>query len=643
VTALGLTSALGLSSALLLFTPYSQLSAAAAPADPTEPFLAEAPGAFSGVVPDGICQAVVTAQGGAGGNALGGDDVNPGDDPPEEPAEPITAADLGRGALLKATYQVLPGQSFSGHVGGGGAGASVGGDNGANVDGATGNGAGGNGGTGGHPGAGGGALTNVVVGGIELLVAGAGGGSGGGHNADYGSGGNAGVPTAPGVVAAGVDGASGSDGVGDNFREPGGGEGGGESAPGSGGVHPTNDDLNGADGNGRDGGNGGADPGFDTGGGGGAGYHGGGGGASTITDGVPNGAAGGGGGASYVHATSPTADAAPVRAYEGLLGPAADPTRISAGPDGFVSIEWIPCAYDLEVTKSVGKVKYGKKGQPGRDNKVRIGDRVEWQVVITNRGPDPMTRGDVVDLVDSRAAEANLRIKRIGVSGGQAPSSLSSDRLSCNAQAGQRLPETLLCSRPYQVRPASLLDAPQPEGERGLNRGESLTVVYREKVLTAESLRNTATVTDRADGNERADTGAASVRVRKGNPRLTLDKTATPERITRAGQRITFTYRVRNTGNLAISDIQIDELKFTGSGKLAAPRCPSKPKVLKPGRTVTCKVTYRTTRKDVRAGRIVNKAVARGLAPDAKPVRSAADRAVVKGQLPTPPATGWRM
>ncbi|RNL61317.1 hypothetical protein EFK50_18340 [Nocardioides marmoriginsengisoli] len=317
---------------------------------------------------------------------------------------------------------------------------------------------------------------------------------------------------------------------------------------------------------------------------------------------------------------------------------------ISAGPTGFVELEWVPCNYDLEVKKSVTKVKIGKKGSPGRDNVVRVGDYLDWRIQITNRGPNPMTRGDVVDLVDSRAATASLRIRELRVSGGSGATSLASQAVTCNAAVGQLLPATLLCSRPYLVQPSSLLDgAAQPGGVRGLNNGETLTVVYRERVVEAAKLTNTATVTDRAAGQaERSDAAAAGLQVIKGKQSLKLVKTATPSRVTKKGQKISYRFVVKNTGTVGLNGISIEERRFTGTGTAPVVRCPKTPVTLRPGASVVCKATYRATQDDVRAGRIVNRAVAHGTSPDGNDVRSNVGRAVVKGKLPAPPVTGGR-
>ena len=252
----------------------------ASPATVPGPVTINATGPYSGTVPNGVCAVRATVRGGAGGSSIGVTNAN------------------GAGAAVTATYAVLPGQSYSGIVGGGGSGSTAG-----NVSLPGGSNGGGDSGTitGGntiHPGGGGGGWSDLNVAGQSLIVAGGGGGSGGGHASDGGVGGNGGLPGAAGVTA-GSDGQNGFD---TPAAVVGGGDGGGTGAAGAGGVHGTTPVRSGFAGSGQTGGDGGNDTTPDSGGGGGGGVFGGGGGASTVgnganapSPGAPSGAGGGGG------------------------------------------------------------------------------------------------------------------------------------------------------------------------------------------------------------------------------------------------------------------------------------------------------------------------------------------------------------
>ena len=176
----------------------------ASPATVPGPVTISATGPYSGTVPNGVCAVRATVRGGAGGSSIGIANAN------------------GAGAAVSATYAVLPGQSYSGTVGGGGGGNPAG-----NVSRAGGSNGGGDSGTitGGntiHPGGGGGGWSDLKVAGQSLIVAGGGGGSGGGHANNGGVGGNGGLPAAAGVTA----GSDGQDGFDTPAASVGGGDGG---------------------------------------------------------------------------------------------------------------------------------------------------------------------------------------------------------------------------------------------------------------------------------------------------------------------------------------------------------------------------------------------------------------------------------
>jgi len=430
-------------------------AAIAGPAvDPaTSPYVAGA--TFSSVVPNGACAVVATVTGGAGGRAAAG-------------ANGIGSN--GAGARVTATFDVIAGQSYEGIAGGGGA------TNAARVGGTGGTHGGGAGGTAvtQHGGAGGGGRSELTIGGELLILAGGGGGSGGGHSiSTNGFGGDAGIPSALGVAA----GDAGTDGTDADPTYIVGGGAGGTATPGSGGVHSISTALNGIDGSGRAGGAGAPDPNYDAGGGGGAGYAGGGGGASTSYRnedlGVNIVAGGGGGGGSSFVATG---------AQDLAASAIGRVTGTGAGAGGSVSLDWIPCDYDLAVTKTVD------------DATPLIGDTIEWTVQIVNNGADFMTRGDTVTVTDSLPGIGAKTITAISTSGGS-NSVLVSDPVTCDAAVGDTMPATLECSRPFQPLGGTV------DGVRGLDVGETLTVTYEQVVTDALAtvLTNTVTVTDRGD------------------------------------------------------------------------------------------------------------------------------------------------
>ncbi|MFT4307032.1 MAG: hypothetical protein QM604_09100, partial [Microbacterium sp.] len=108
---------------------------------------------------------------------------------------------------------------------------------------------------------------------------------------------------------------------------------------------------------------------------------------------------------------------------------------------------------------------------------------------------------------------------------------------------------------------------------------------------------------------------------------LTLVKTADVETVDEAGDTITYTFTVTNSGNVTIDDIAISETAFSGSGTLSDIECDATS--LASGESTDCTATYTVTQADIEAGEITNTAVATGTDPSDETVTSNEDDAVV--------------
>ncbi|MBX9246032.1 hypothetical protein ICW40_14595 [Actinotalea ferrariae] len=483
----GATAVGALTLALLGTGVAAPLTAAADPAPVPAATTFGVGSAFSGSAPDGACAVTATVVGGAGGRSASGAGG---------------VGSNGAGALITATFPVLPGTAFSGTVGGGGQSHS---GNVAGAGGVNGGGRGGNAATD-HAGAGGGGFSALYLGGSDeadlAVVAGGGGGSGGGHSTtDDGFGGDAGRLTAPGTAA----GDAGTDGRDATGQLPGGGQGGTGAGPGAGGAHSTDATLDGTAGTGRTGGAGADDPNYDAAGGGGGGYFGAGGGASTsIKNGDNNindvAGAGGGGGSSFVAAGATTVTST---AHGRQTG-------VGAGQNGYVTLAWVPCAYDLAVAKTAAVAPAG-----ATPDVALPGSTITWTVTVTNDGPQAMTRGDVVTLTDTLPGASAAVLTGVTTTGGLS-TQLERGPITCDVAVGAPMAETLTCSRPFaHVGGAA-------DGVRGLDVGERLTVTYTQTATDPAGtvLANTAEVTDR--GLPGDNTATATVTV-AGPPSATDD------------------------------------------------------------------------------------------------------------------------
>ena len=141
--------------------------------------------------------------------------------------------------------------------------------------------------------------------------------------------------------------------------------------------------------------------------------------------------------------------------------------------------------------------------------------------------------------------------------------------------------------------------------------------------VDAEELTNTATAEGTPPGSETSvpSTPSTVTIPAPQAPGISVVKTASVETVVEAGQEITYSFLVTNTGNLTLTDVAVDEGAFNGSGEISAAACPTT--TLAPGQFVTCTATYTVTQADIDAGGdLENTATAGGTTPGGDPVDS---------------------
>lgn len=149
--------------------------------------------------------------------------------------------------------------------------------------------------------------------------------------------------------------------------------------------------------------------------------------------------------------------------------------------------------------------------------------------------------------------------------------------------------------------------------------------------IDAGSVTNTASATASAPDGGTVTSAASSATVQATQtPALEITKTADPTTVDAAGQTVTFTFAVTNSGNATLHGIAIDETAFTGSGPLSAISCPTT--LLGPGDDVSCTASYVVTQTDMDAGVISNTASATGVDSAGSTVTSKTAQATVAVQ-----------
>ncbi len=153
----------------------------------------------------------------------------------------------------------------------------------------------------------------------------------------------------------------------------------------------------------------------------------------------------------------------------------------------------------------------------------------------------------------------------------------------------------------------------------------------------------TASGTPAGGGTVTSPPDTATTPVQTPTPRLTIDKVAEApvdvngSGIIDAGDRITYSFTVRNTGNVPVTAVAVTDAKLTGSGLTIG--CGAG--VLAPGDTRACTVSgpYVVTLADEQAGEVVNSATGSARDPDNGPVTSPPDTTTTDVETPAPALT----
>ncbi|SIT74266.1 DUF11 domain-containing protein [Microbacterium sp. RU33B] len=193
------------------------------------------------------------------------------------------------------------------------------------------------------------------------------------------------------------------------------------------------------------------------------------------------------------------------------------------------------------------------------------GTPIQYSFVLTNTGNVALTSPIVVDDTWS--------------GGGSAPV------ITC--PAGPIAPAgTLTCTASYALTQADV------------DRGEV--------ALTASALAESV------GGDVEAGPATAATTVVR-TAALTLAHTATPATITTAGQTVSYSFLVTNTGNVTLTGLAVTEDAFTGSGTPPTISCPVTE--LAPTASTTCTSSYTVTEADISRTELSSTATARATAP----------------------------
>lgn len=178
----------------------------------------------------------------------------------------------------------------------------------------------------------------------------------------------------------------------------------------------------------------------------------------------------------------------------------------------------------------------------------------------------------------------------------------------------------------------ALGEAACPEDALPPGAATTCTATYRatQADLDRGEISNTATATGHPPtGNPVVSQPSSAVVAGAAAPALALDKGADVEEYV-AGTDLTYTFVVRNRGNVSLDDVDVEELAFSGSGALGDLLCDGEG-TLRPGQERRCTAAYTATQADLDAGSLDNRAVANATGPGGEPVTSNEDEAHLPG------------
>nr|WP_201469816.1 DUF11 domain-containing protein [Microbacterium hydrocarbonoxydans] len=171
------------------------------------------------------------------------------------------------------------------------------------------------------------------------------------------------------------------------------------------------------------------------------------------------------------------------------------------------------------------------------------------------------------------------------------------------------------------------------------------TYVITQADVNAGAIRNRASASASAPGGVVVDGSSPEVvtATAAAAPRLTMDKTAalSPGATGRSGDVVTYSFTVRNAGNVTLTGVAIAD-PLPGLSPLAYAAWPGTEGVLQPGQSVTATATRALTQSDVDAGSLANTATATATPPTGAAVAATASAtlALVAGPALTLGKTG---
>jgi uncharacterized repeat protein (TIGR01451 family) len=170
-----------------------------------------------------------------------------------------------------------------------------------------------------------------------------------------------------------------------------------------------------------------------------------------------------------------------------------------------------------------------------------------------------------------------------------------------------------------------------------LNAGgsQSCTATYTttQADVNAGSLSNTGTVVGTPPYGPNVTSSSSLTIPGEAAPAVSLVKSANVASYSIPGTVITYSYVVTNTGNVALTNVTVND-PMVGLSPIDCGGNSNVIPTLAPGASVTCTATYVTTQADVTAGSVNNEGTVTGTAPDGSTVGSKSELSIPQQGAP---------
>lgn len=293
--------------------------------------------------------------------------------------------------------------------------------------------------------------------------------------------------------------------------------------------------------------------------------------------------------------TTCTAPVYTITAADATLG-SVDNTATATGttPDN-VSVTTTPSTTTTPVATAAPGISIVKSVMPAGFSNYVVGQTIDYSFLVTNTG--------------------NVPLKTVRVNEGAFTGSGAMSEVLCPAGAATlAVAAQLTCTASYVATQAD---------------------------VDAGALTNTATASGTPPGGALITSQPSSVQVTTTTaPSLGLTKSVSPTWIMLAGQSVTYSFVITNTGNVTLRNAAAAETAFSGTGTPPVVSCPAAAASLAPAQSVTCTAGYVATQADVDARGITNTAVATGTPVVGAGVTSNPSSAEVSVFVVTLPLTG---